>query len=121
MLKVELAAYKALSQEPFWVAPAALSALGSSGRRGVHRRGRDSSLGAGIGTVVGNMAGRSISRGRAKSEQNRLSDHDVVVVVRDGVRVQEANAVLRSHGAYLVEHARDESAIAAASPSAVVP
>ena len=73
-------------------------------------------LGAGIGTVVGGLAGMSVSpRARQQLEQ------DAVVVVRDGDRLHEAERILRKHGASTVEHARDESAISDLAPTPIAP
>jgi hypothetical protein len=64
-------------------------------------------LGGGIGTVIGGMAGMSMSRDRRVS----MADRDAVVVVRDGNRLKDVGPMLRRRGAHLVEHARDESMV----------
>jgi rhodanese-related sulfurtransferase len=68
-------------------------------------------LGAGVGTIVGGMAGMGV--GRRRLEQNGHVHHTgstVVVLVQAGNRVEEAERILRRHGAREVEHVRQSAA-----------
>jgi hypothetical protein len=66
-------------------------------------------VGAGVGAIAGALVGLGIPEDEAKYYEQEVRAGRTLVAVQAGSRAAEAEAILREHGAYNVQHPQEAS------------